>query len=618
MRNAFSLELRRWLIALVLAAGCMAPSLAATKWETLLEKYKQITNNPPREAWATNMARAFVDEYPEWATLSGVGSESALTNALHQPPAKWRWDAASNAKPGEVPRAYFIKWAPAPEMPENDVLLLGARDRDEWIWINPVFPGASSMWPRDQIETFLGKLHVAETLYFQHSVSIADSSHGRVLQRDALNSFVVKSSGAITTRVSQPNLFHKIEIARVAAGSDVWTVAGVPTNDVRTPFSIDILDAGSTNRIDSINNLVVGDVWLLAGAPMLTKTAQLPAISLPDSIRYLWPETHIASRPQSTVPLRGGWMSVDEQAPLLAVALAQQWETNAATTNIPLGLVLVSAGAADIQAWQKGVNGAVLYNRSVDSLWISELSTEGDRYQPGDIFHGTLSALLPSSADGRLTVTGAFWWHGEWVANSNLNSGDLRKNYSNELGKLITDWRQLSSTPLRFVVAQTRRPSSAPQRAEGTNDPWWQIQMAQFDVVGLGAAVASFADLPAEHERGLEDFQKIASRLHPWLADPALKMPSISRSNGSDGVQTNITLSFSEHLSTNAAGTFLIERPLGNRSEYQVFSGTPLLEGTGAKIKLSLPQGWRSAGKIRHLGGIALTNLAPLPVFSNP
>jgi hypothetical protein len=625
----------------------VAFSTHAAPWDGVLEHYKSITNQVDELTWVTHFSRALAAEYATWSGLTNARSMQNLSDAFRQAKVPWRWGTKEDRQDHESARAFYYQSNGPGETNRFQALCVAGRDRNEWLWLHPIRPAESAAMKREEFDqwTITNSIAILGVLYFSNRVEIPPWLHGRVLQRNATNFLQVISPHEVEARLKETYSGPEVGIQRVAGPDEAGrrTFAFVPTKAVARPFDIEFTLPGAQEVVGTIQNLLIGDTWLLAGAPLVTsKSTNTNFVAAPNPLaRLLSPRTQVAGRRQSTVPVHEtNWANIDQTAPLLARSLAALRAQDPNTRSIPLGLIPISAGAAEIPAWRNWGVETTNEPALVESQWIyrsgqgftplesdasqgtNEVSRTFLSYQPGALFRGTLAPILWPA--GGIAITGAVWIHGEWTATQSApgDVASLATNYHNDLIGLISDWRAANGRPLRFVIAQARRPAQLRHRAQGQTDPLWQIQMAQFDAAtNAGINVISMEGALTD-EPDISGFDAIARNIHAGIStDP----PPLEVTLSIPAQNTNVVaLLFPAAMDANHAGLFLFSDAGPSPARRFLVSGSPRRDQPQL-IHLALPLDGSSSShlQLRYLGGLRTPESRsvgnpplPIPLFS--
>jgi hypothetical protein len=617
------------------------PAQAAESWSAILNEYKLLPVSTNANAWATNMARALFAEFPEWTDLTNVTTSSNLQAiAAHLPEGLyWRHKPPSNPAPSAIRAVQYSDNTGLSALP---VPVLRARGQDLWLWLNPYHPKDSRLGPASAIQHALESPPLlAPTNYFNDILYGATLfeiepafGNGRILQVNATNVLWGRSEESFD--VSLPpelsNYFAQVFFPGVTPTNGIWRLSLRPTNYVKNPFKLTFRQANSVQVIAEVDNLLAGQVWLLAGGLTAGLPRMNPSTPPAEHYRFLEAETRIASAyPDKPPNIRtGGWTNFND-APALVCALAEAWSKSAVLKDMPLGLILVSAGATDISPWQvaaQNTGASTNESRAVTNLWIAAApGTNVDQYNVGDIYRGTLVPLLwPEMRTGlhgeNLSFDGVIWMHGEWPASQLTNEIDydpdwqptaVERNYRQALTSMISAWRGAHGAPLRFLVTQLPRPSSLRWHTSAGPDPWLGVQLAQRDVETIAdTRVVSLAGIESSGLH-MTNFIEIANRIIPWLETPA---PPVTVTNAHVSQETNIVIQFSQPLSSNGRGTFFVK--MGD----MVFTNSVSPTNQSYEIQLPMPVKRTAALHILHLGGLTALIESPyklnrvhLPIF---
>jgi len=223
---------------------------------------------------------------------------------------------------------------------------------------------------------------------------------------------------------------------------------------------------GSSNTI-TLNNILIGDVWVCSGqsnmeltvASAANSTVEIAAANYPN-IRLL----HIGSNAVPTLQndlLSGTWELCSPSTIAGFTAIGYYFGRELAidpTINIPIGLIEAAVGSSTCEAWMKNETlGAdpVLKTNYIDPYLANPTAVLNVK-SPSWLYNGMLAPLIPYS------IMGAIWYQGE--ANAPKYS-----TYTQLCGTLIKDWRTLwglGDFPFYYVQLPAYNHSQFPQLRE--------------------------------------------------------------------------------------------------------------------------------------------------------
>ena len=225
-----------------------------------------------------------------------------------------------------------------------------------------------------------------------------------------------------------------------------WNIK-VNTPNAGGPYYITIR---TTNEIKTINNILIGEVWLCSGQsnmemplkgfmgqPVLGGNEAILS-STNSSIRFISVPRKTVLTPQDD--FKGSWQSASPQT--TANFSATAWYFGSLlqkTLQVPVGMIEVSYGGSNIEAW---MSAEMLKDfKGIDIPTRTEDIKESPNRKPTTIFNGMLSPTLEYG------IKGAIWYQGE----SNIERPFA---YKSLLKKMVSSWRRLwnqGEFPFYFV-----------------------------------------------------------------------------------------------------------------------------------------------------------------------
>ena len=211
------------------------------------------------------------------------------------------------------------------------------------------------------------------------------------------------------------------------------------------------LEISGDGSVSSIENVLVGEVWIAAGQSnmqmaMATTDYTEEDIAQAQSglIRLFIQDMTTADTPQTT--FRGGdWFVANEVNAKDYSALGYLFGANlyaALGENVPVGIVYAAEGGTDIEAW------------------ISPANYSGDKATKHGDYNGMIAPMKG------MTVGGVLWYQGE-------NNAAWAMEYADLLQALVKDWREtFADDDLYFLVIQLPRYNSG-------NVNWAYLREAQ-------------------------------------------------------------------------------------------------------------------------------------------
>lgn len=204
-------------------------------------------------------------------------------------------------------------------------------------------------------------------------------------------------------------------------------------------FTLDAMQANSVGQVlsvtdgqttFSISNVLVGEVWIVAGQSniqMTLATTDFTAEDIAQSnlglIRLFKQEMATAETPQFR--LNGGWVVADSAEAVSFSALGYMFGANLyKELNVPVGIIYAAQGATDIEAW------------------ISSDSYNGANETASLNYNAMIQPIAGYGAKG------VMWYQGE-------NNSGRAHQYADLLKMLFSDWRmQFDNPDLYFLAIQ--------------------------------------------------------------------------------------------------------------------------------------------------------------------
>lgn len=208
-------------------------------------------------------------------------------------------------------------------------------------------------------------------------------------------------------------------------GTFMFTLDAMQANSVGQALSI---TDGQTTF--SINNVLVGEVWIVSGQSNIQMTLATTDFTSEDIaqsnsglIRLFKQEMATAQTPQYR--LNGEWVVADSSQAVSFSALGYMFGANLyKKLNVPVGIIYAAQGATDIEAW------------------ISSDSYNGTNATANQNYN---AMIQPIAGYG---VKGVMWYQGE-------NNSNRAHQYADLLKMLFADWRmQFDNPDLYFLVIQ--------------------------------------------------------------------------------------------------------------------------------------------------------------------
>ena len=284
--------------------------------------------------------------------------------------------------------------------------------------------------------------------------------------------------------------YREVSARTVADATGRWRVV-LPAMAAAGPATLTVRGTSAV----VIRDVVVGDVWLVAGQsnlewPLAKTVGAAEVIAAADLpwLRHLKVPHRVAGDP--TRDLSAPWVVSSPQTAGGFSAVAFHFVRQLyRDDSVPVGLLNASRGGSVIEAWL-GPSALAATPHTVPG---GPLPSDA---RPSGLYHGMVHLLLPAA------LRGVDWYQGE--------SNVLRPaEYAGLLKSLIAGWRVDFADPgLPFLVVQL------PNYADG-KFPWWQLRAAQAQVVSEvpRAYLAVTIDLGEARDKHPRDKAELGRRL---------------------------------------------------------------------------------------------------------
>lgn len=334
----------------------------------------------------------------------------------------------------------------------------------------------------------------------------------QVFQRGPGNSATLELAGAVTGAAGKAVEARLVAAGRTVTGFDwkaagqvngaSWAarIAGVPTGG---PYRLDLRVAGAAG-VTSVANLLVGDLWLLAGQSNMEGVGNLESLPLPSALVNSLDMTDTwlsASDPLHRLPdsnNRVNWRRNAQGQPekLEGEALAQfiANRRKGAGVGLPFALEMVRRTGVPVGLIPCAHGGTSM------AQWDPALKDKG-----GDSLYGGMVRRF-ALAGGR--IKGVLWYQGE--SDANPTAGPI---FEEKFRSLIQAVRKDFAQPdLPFLYVQIGRHASS-----AGAEHWNLVQNAQLKVEGQlpNALMTGCADCELDDgiHVGTDDFRLLARRL---------------------------------------------------------------------------------------------------------
>ena len=290
--------------------------------------------------------------------------------------------------------------------------------------------------------------------------------------------------------------FLRRTVSVVTPASGRWQVT-LPAASSGGPF---VMTIKGVNTL-TINDIMVGDVWLASGQsnmelplrdpnaprpgayPLIKNAEQEVAQAYFPQIRQFTVKKQPAAQPQATVE-GYSWRVCSPQTAAGFSAVAYFFARDLHQRyHVPIGIISSSWGGTPAEAW---VSGSALlqqpdFREKVVALQAASalaLPEKDPQNTPTALFNGMIAPLLP------YTLRGIIWYQGE----SNVGRA---AQYRTLFPALIRDWRQRWGRELPFLFVQLA--NWQPAQSQPTDSDWARLREAQTAALSLprtGMAVA--------------------------------------------------------------------------------------------------------------------------------
>jgi len=276
------------------------------------------------------------------------------------------------------------------------------------------------------------------------------------------------------------------------------------------PFTIKI---SSNKETISIENVVVGEVWLASGqsnmempikgysSEPINGNNELILYSKNPNIRMFTVKRN--SSPQPVEDCAGTWKeSSPENTPdFSAVAYVFAQKINR-VLDIPVGIIHSSWGGTPVEAWtQKEAMERAVTAKEKSTFRFNSAQNKRDKDAPSQLFNGMIHPLL------NYKIKGVIWYQGE----SNRNNPEV---YQKTFPLMIQNWRQLwYNNKMPFYYVQI-----APYGRYGREVNSALIREIQLKTMGLMDRVGMAVTLDIGEHQSIHPAEKIkvGERLSYW------------------------------------------------------------------------------------------------------
>jgi sialate O-acetylesterase len=304
-----------------------------------------------------------------------------------------------------------------------------------------------------------------------------------------------------------------------------------PDGEGKWMVKLDAMKANSTGQVMtirgkntvSLENVVVGDVWLCSGQSNMEWTVAASANPKEEIaagnhplIRHIKVNNPGAEKPETKV-ISGGWQSASPQTVASFSAVGYYFARELRkSVDVPIGLLGANWGGTRIEPWTppQGFKAVPALQSITDKLDTYPSKQEKpDKADPTKkvisvniqsplaLYNGRIAPLVP------FAMRGALWYQGE----SNNGEGML---YLEKMRALISGWREVWQMPdMPFYYVQL-----APFIYKGANPEnlarIWEAQTAALKIPNTGMAVLTdIANLTDIHPKNK---QEVGRRLSLW------------------------------------------------------------------------------------------------------
>jgi len=293
--------------------------------------------------------------------------------------------------------------------------------------------------------------------------------------------------------------FADQHLSATADGEGAWkiTLHPMPAND--KPQALTVTGINTL----TVNNVLVGDVWLCAGqSNMQAWVVGADTSGLVDSadiptLRVFLVDVTSTDKPRQKF-LQGapGGMNEPQRDKMTQYGLKWTPSTKTAApwfsavtysfgralqkeTGVPIGLITDSLGGTVAQAWTP--RNALESNPALGAYLNDFHGAPTDARAPGSLYNGSVAPLAP------FALKGIIWYQGE----SNADSFEDAARYRTLFPAMISAWRKSWGENLPFLFVQL--PAFGPILPDPSDAPWAWLRESQLltlqRTAGTGMAV---------------------------------------------------------------------------------------------------------------------------------